>query len=246
MTPKDYNDNFHQAHFRDSINSAKEIIPLFLNFFQPKSVLDVGCGLGTWLTVFEEHGCEITGIDGEYVNNQDLIIDKEKFKPYDLNKPYDLKEKFDLAISLEVAEHIYPQNANSFIKSLCLHSDIVLFSAAVVGQEGTLHYNEQNNEYWVDLFSRNGFLCIDFLRHKIWNNDKISWWYRQNILIFIKNSEVNNSKYELIIRQITNNLNTYIHPELLRHKCQKINKLERILESPFKILKYYLTKKKIF
>jgi SAM-dependent methyltransferase len=246
MTPKDYSDNFHSAHFRNSINSAKEVVPLFLNFFKPKTVLDVGCGLGTWLTVFEEHGCKVIGIDGDYVNSQDLIIEKEKFKPYDLNKPYDLKEKFDLSISLEVAEHIYPQNANSFIKSLCLHSDIVLFSAAVVGQEGTLHYNEQNNDYWIDLFSKNGFQCVDFLRHRIWNNNKISWWYRQNILIFIKKSEINNSRYELLTSQITNYNNTYIHPELLKHKCQKASKLEKILNNPFQILKYYFNKKKLF
>ena len=245
MTPKDYSDNFHHAHYRNSISSAKEIIPLFLDFFKPKSVLDVGCGLGTWLTVFEEHGCEIFGIDGDYVKSQDLVIDKEKFKPYDLNKSFDLNEKFDLTISLEVAEHIFPKNAEKFINSICLHSDIVLFSAAVIGQEGTLHYNEQNNEYWIELFSKNGYECVDFLRHKIWNNTKISWWYRQNILIFIKKSEISNSRYELLVNERNICQNTYIHPELLKHKCQKINKLEKILNNPFQILKYYLNRKKI-
>ena len=67
MTPKDYNDDFHNFHLLDSINSAKEIIPLFLNYFKPYTVLDVGCGLGTWLTVFKENGCEVFGIDGDYV-----------------------------------------------------------------------------------------------------------------------------------------------------------------------------------
>jgi SAM-dependent methyltransferase len=245
MTPKDYNDNFHNFHLLDSINSAKEVIPLFFNYFKPSSVLDVGCGLGSWLSVFKEKGCEVCGIDGDYVIKEDLVIDKENFKSFNLNEAYNLNKKFDLAISLEVAEHILPQNAQIFIDSLCIHSDIILFSAAVPGQEGTLHFNEQNNNYWIEKFEQNGYQCIDFFRHKIWNNSKISWWYRQNILIFIKNSEIDNLLYEPIVKQMNDTINTYIHPELLRYKTQKANTLQRILNSPILIIKYYLNGKKL-
>jgi SAM-dependent methyltransferase len=245
MTPKDYNDNFHNFHLIDSINSAKEVVPLFFNYFKPSSVLDVGCGLGSWLSVFKEKGCEVFGIDGDYVIKEDLVIDKEDFKSFNLNEAYNLNKKFDLAISLEVAEHILPQNAQTYIHSLSLHSDIILFSAAVPGQEGTLHFNEQDNNYWIEKFYQNGFQCIDFLRHKIWNNSKISWWYRQNILIFIKKSEIDNLLYEPIVEQMNNTINTYIHPELLRYKTQEVNKLQRILNSPISIIKYYLNGKKL-
>lgn len=246
MTPKDYNDNFHNVHFQNSINSAKELIPLFLTYFNPKSVLDIGCGLGTWLSIFEQNKCEIFGIDGDYVKQKDLVIDQNRFLAYNLNTPFNLKKKFDLAISLEVAEHIYPKNAKIFIDSVCLHSDIVLFSAAVPGQEGTMHYNEQYNEYWIDLFSQNDYQCIDFLRHKIWNYNKISWWYRQNILIFIKKTEISNFQYDMITKEKTNYLNTYIHPTLFKYKSHKADKLEKILNNPIEILKYYLKGKKLF
>lgn len=246
MTPKDYNSNFHDFHFLDSIDSAKEVVPLLLSYFKPLTVLDVGCGLGTWLTIFKEKGCEVFGIDGDYVKKEDLVIDKNNFKALNLNESYHLDKKFDLAISLEVAEHILPHNAKIFIDTICSHSDIVLFSAAVPGQEGTLHLNEQNNNYWVEKFDENGYQCIDFLRHMIWNNSKISWWYRQNILIFIKKSELTNLVYANLIQYINNNINTYIHPELLRYKTQKANKLERILNNPISIVKYYLKGKKLF
>jgi SAM-dependent methyltransferase len=246
MTPVDYNDNFHKVHFQNSIDSANEIVPLFLSYFKPKNVLDIGCGLGTWLSIFEQNQCEVFGIDGDYVKPKDLVIDQNKFKAYDLNTSYSLEKKFDLAISLEVAEHIFPENAKIFIDSMCLHSDIVLFSAAVPGQEGTMHYNEQYNEYWIDLFSQNGYQCVDFLRHKIWNNHKISWWYRQNILIFIKKTEIDNSKYDLITSEKINNLNSYVHPDLLEYKCQKADRLEKILNNPLEIFKYYLRDKKLY
>lgn len=244
MTPKNYNDNFHNVHFKNSINSAKAVIPIFFEYFKPKNVLDVGCGIGTWLSVFEQNNCEIFGLDGDYVIKGDLVIDNNNFKSYDLNKSYNLQKTFDLAISLEVAEHILPENAKTFIDSLCLHSNIVLFSAALPGQEGTLHYNEQYNEYWIKLFDENEYQCFDFLRHKIWNNNKISWWYRQNILIFVKKSELENPNYKLIVTQKTENVNTYIHPELLKYKTQKSDKFEKILSNPISILKYYLKGKK--
>lgn len=245
MTPKDYNDNFHNAHFQSSINSANEILPYFFKYFKPKTLLDVGCGIGSWLTIAEQNGCEILGIDGNYVNNEDLVIDKNNFKPFDLNQPFNLEKKFDLVLSLEVAEHILPINAKIFIQSLCIHSDVILFSAAVPGQEGTLHFNEQYNQYWVDLFSKNDYQCIDFVRHEIWNNNKISWWYRQNILIFIKKSEIKNPKYSPIVNKLDYNQNTYIHPELLKYKTDKADKLEKILNSPKQIIKYYLKGKKL-
>lgn len=252
MTPKNYNDNFHNVHFQNSIESAREIVPLFLSYFKPKTVLDIGCGLGTWLKIFEESQCDIFGIDGDYVNQKDLVIDKSKFKPFDLNLKYNLEKKFDLVISLEVAEHVLPENAKTFIDTICLHSDIVLFSAAIPGQEGTLHYNEQYNEYWVEFFAQNGYQCLDFLRHKIWNNDKISWWYRQNILIFIKETEISNLQYQLLTDENNTFKNSYVHPSLFEYKCnkvygleKKVTQLEQTLNNPIQFLKYHLRKLKL-
>ena len=244
MTPIDYNDNFHKVHFQESLNSAKEIVPIILSYFKPDSVLDVGCGLGTWLTIFEQNGCEIFGIDGDYVKKEDLVIDINKFKDLDLNLKFDLHKKYDLVTSLEVAEHILPSNAKLFVDSLCQHSDLVLFSAAIPGQEGTLHYNEQCNEYWVEIFSQNGYQCIDFLRHEIWNIKNVSWWYRQNILFFLKESEIENPIFKLLVKEKNQFKNTYVHPELFLYKCTKADNFEKLVNSPSKLFKYYMKKNK--
>lgn len=243
MTPKNYKDNFYALHLQNSINSAREVVPLFLAYYRPKSVLDIGCGLGTWLKIFEEHNCDVFGIDSGEVQVRDLLIDSAKFREIDLNEKFNLGKKYDLVVSLEVAEHILPENAKGFIESICFHGDIVLFSAAIPGQEGTLHYNEQYIDLWIELFSQNGFLCADFLRHLIWNNDKISWWYRQNILIFIKESV--KDQFPLIASEVTNKRNTYVHPELLKYKCNKAEKFEKVLNSPLGILRYYLNNRKL-
>lgn len=244
MTPEDYKDNFHKIHLENSLKSANEVVPLFLSYYNPYSVLDVGCGLGTWLSVFELNDCDVFGIDGDYVDTNDLLIDKQKFKSLDLNKTFDLKKRYDLVISLEVAEHILKENSSAFVESICQHSDIVLFSAAIPGQEGTLHFNEQYNEYWVKLFGKKGYKCFDFLRHDIWNNKEVSWWYRQNLLIFINETAIDDPKYGKIIARNSEFKNSYVHPELFNYKCQKVKKLEKTLNNPKEILKYYLRNKK--
>jgi SAM-dependent methyltransferase len=246
-TPIDYKDNFHSYHLNESLNSAKAVIPEILKYLNFSTILDVGCGIGTWLTVLKEHNKIIHGIDGHYVDKTKLLINSDQFTPYDLDYPFDLKKKFDVVLSLEVAEHIKPENAYSFISSLCLHSDIIIFSAAIPGQEGTLHYNEQLNEYWVDMFNKSGFTGFDGIRHLIWNDKRISWWYRQNLLFFIRNNKVNDEKYTELIKVSTKFHNTYVHPELFTYKTNKaeylsnrVDYLTRILHNPIRLAWYYI------
>jgi hypothetical protein len=65
-------------------------------------------------------------------------------------------------------------------------SDQILFSAAIPGQGGSLHVNEQWPSYWIKLFSEHGYRCFDFIRPQIWTDRAIESWYRQNILFFSK------------------------------------------------------------
>ena len=142
MTPKTYQDNFFGFHSDDSFNSAKEVIPVVLQFIKPASVIDIGCGAGNWLYVWKQLGVtDFLGVDGSYVKAEDLIIDKNNFVSANLDNGFSIDRKFDLVISLEVAEHIKPENAEKFIASLCSLGDVIVFSAAIPGQDGTLHYN---------------------------------------------------------------------------------------------------------
>lgn len=170
--------------------AASVIIPLLHEILDFDSVLDVGCGIGTWLNVFKEkEGLEIFGLDGDYVN-RDLLaknIPLDSFNSNDLSLGFDLKKKFDLAICLEVAEHLPFTSSDLLVDSLCRHSDQVLFSAAIPNQVGQNHLNEQWPSFWIEKFKRNGFEVYDLIRPKIWNNPQVEIWYRQNLLLFSKN-----------------------------------------------------------
>jgi hypothetical protein len=145
----------------------------------------VGCGDGSWLAVFRKLGVEqIFGIDGEYVDADLLQIPKDSFHALDLTKPFKIQRTFDLAVSLEVAEHLPPESAASFVDSLARLAPLVLFSAAIPFQGGANHLNEQWPDYWVRLFQQHGYVPVDFIRGRIWQDESIDWWYSQNTLLF--------------------------------------------------------------
>jgi SAM-dependent methyltransferase len=166
--------------------SAREILPLILEVVKPRSVIDVGCGTGNWLAIAHELGVpDIFGVDGPWVKAQ-LAIPPEKFIEHDLSTPLKLDRRFDLVLSLEVAEHLPGSAAQDFVQSLCDAADVVLFSAAIPGQGGRHHVNEQWPAYWAQLFQKFSYDCYDFLRPRIWNNPRVTWHYAQNSMIFAR------------------------------------------------------------
>ena len=69
---------------------------------QPKRLIDVGCGTGTWLSAFKEYGvADILGIDGDWVDPKILEIPATNFLALDLSQPLPIDQQFDLVISLE-------------------------------------------------------------------------------------------------------------------------------------------------
>jgi SAM-dependent methyltransferase len=182
-----YTENFYKKHQDGSRRSAREIVPLVLELIQPNCVIDVGCGVGTWLSVFRQYGVEeVFGVDGEWVDREMLEISKEQFMSVDLTKPLRLDRQFDLVISVEVAEHLPSSCSGIFIDSLTRLGPVILFSAAIPYQGGTQHVNEQWPDYWVKHFHEQEYAVIDCLRKKIWQNDNVEWPYVQNILIFVR------------------------------------------------------------
>ena len=116
MSANPYTTSFYKTYLEESRNSARSLLPHVMRMFSPRSVIDIGCGVGTWLSVFQEIGVVKTlGVDGAYVDRSQLLISDDSFRCHDLSQPLRLDRVFDLAISLEVAEHIPAINAQSFV-----------------------------------------------------------------------------------------------------------------------------------
>ena len=94
---------------------------------------------------------------------------------------------FDLAICLEVAEHILEINADQVIKNVCQDAKILFFSAAPPGQGGYNHFNEKEQNYWIEKIKKEGMeLAInDTVKATgILKKAKVKEWYTNNLLIF--------------------------------------------------------------
>jgi len=168
-----------------SRKSAASIVAVLAGKLKPKSVLDVGCGRGVWPSEWRKAGVEdCVGVDGPYVDRASLAIPSQSFIAWDLSQPLNLKRHFDLVQSLEVAQCIENAFADVFVDSLCRHGELIMFSAAVPGQGGERHVNEQPLGYWREKFASRGYALFDWIRPAIAGLPKIEPWYRYNCLLF--------------------------------------------------------------
>lgn len=186
-TLKPYTNRFYDEMQAISVRSSRQIVPLVLDLVPAKSVVDIGCGIGCWLNGFVEQGVQqIFGVDGAWVDTDNLLIPRESFMVHDLKQPLKLERTFDLVVSLEVAEHLPGSSADNFVQTLTSLGPVVLFSAAVPFQGGTNHINEQWPEYWAEIFASYGYKPIDCIREKIWKNQDVAYWFAQNMILFVR------------------------------------------------------------
>jgi SAM-dependent methyltransferase len=168
-----------------STESARVAVPLIVDAVSPTSVADVGCGLGQWLAVFKEHGVEtVLGYDGPWIDRSQLFVSPPEFVGADLNEPLPVPRRFDLATCLEVVHMLEPHRAEPVVASLVELADVVVFSAGIPGQGGTLQQNEQWPGYWAALFREHGYVACDPFRSALWEEPDVKWWFAQNMLVY--------------------------------------------------------------
>ena len=199
-----YDTLFYKYQREGAARSALGVLPLVIGSLSLRSVLDVGCGAAAWLAGYRELGVpDLFGVDGDYVDRNMLLIDTDRFIPKDITKSFDLGRQFDLVQCLEVAEHVPRQTSDQLIDNITRHGKRVLFSAAVPGQGGENHINEQPYSFWRDLFEARGFSLFDFVRPRIVGNPSIETWYRYNILFFAHQSVVPDLPAEIVAHRIS-------------------------------------------
>jgi len=216
-----YDEAFYTYTERISLRSARVVLPAVMQYFNVRSVVDFGCGTGSWLAAWKDFGAtDCIGVDGDYVDGHRLSIDRDIFVAHDLCQPCDLGRKFDLVQSIEVGEHLPEASADTFVDTLALHGDVILFSAAAPGQGGMDHINEQPYSYWQDKFDRRGFMMFDLIRPAIQNDPNVLPWHRYNIFVYIRDSLIDQLSDEIKSRRISRD-QTVPDVSSLRYKARK-------------------------
>lgn len=215
---------WHDESFHNE-KAALEILPYVFNLLTINSIIDIGCGTGSWLSAAKKLNInEVKGVDGIEVKQPLMKLESNEFLKHDLRIPLNLNKKFDLCICLEVVEHLPIDCADTIIETITNHSDFILFSAAIPTQTGDHHFNEQWPSYWQEKFKSRGYFPLDILRLKFWNNEQVDWWYRQNILLYTNDENLNKkfSSPETVL--------PLVHPELLKLKNQVISYQDNIIQ----------------
>lgn len=180
-----YSDQFFDYIDAGARSSAARLIALVQPWLGAKSVVDLGSGRGVWLDEWASSGVsDVCGVDGDYVDRSRLAIPAQAFTAADLTAPVDLGRRFDLAQSLEVGEHLPRSAAQTLVESLTRHADRVIFSAAVTGQGGEFHINEQPLAFWQDLFAAQGYAPFDCIRPGLRQHADVEPWYKFNTVLY--------------------------------------------------------------
>lgn len=201
--------NYKHSSNTHSVEGPRSVFTQVLQGHLPSSVLDIGCGTGTWVRAALDAGVsDVIGVDGVQIPPEQLLFPHERFLVRDLTAPLDLGRRFDAAICLEVGEHLERAYANTLVRTLTTHSDCVVFSAAAPGQNGQHHVNCEAIGEWQKRFNDAGFVCDDEVRWRLWDVAALEPWYRQNMFVARKCPEQASREPRL---------KSVIHPAMLRY-----------------------------
>ncbi len=174
------------------VAAARWALPMVVGLLPAvDSVVQVGCGSGAWMAEAVAEGIgEVAGIDGPWVDTTDFVADRSAVATCDLRVPFDIGRTFDLVLCIEVAEHLSAQRAASFVEDLCRLGPVVAFSAAIPGQGGYGHVNEQWPAYWSSRFESAGYALLDPLRERMWDDPAGPAYLAQNLLVAVRRTEL--------------------------------------------------------
>lgn len=161
-----YDRGFFYRNYRDKRWKNLNMARLLHEYFGFSSVVDFGCGIGSYIEIFKSRGCEVKGFEYGFEAAKEFYdmvgLTKDEIAFGDVTKKIALEKKYDAALCIEVAEHIPTSKSNMLVSNLTnATDDLIIFSAAKIGQGGTGHINCQNKEFWTDLFDEQGWYLQD-------------------------------------------------------------------------------------
>lgn len=155
-------DNYPESGKGDVGTWAPQVWDKLIEVYQPKNMIDVGCGAGHSTKYFIDRGINGLGVEGflpainaspikEHIHVHDYV--ESEFVP---------ENEYDLAWCCEFVEHVEEIYSDNFMKTFSKCS-VVSMTHGVPGQPGHHHVNCQPAEYWINKFELLGFVYNESL-----------------------------------------------------------------------------------
>ena len=92
-----YDNKFFKNTIKFEAESASQFVKVVLKYYQPKSIVDIGCGAGIYLKEFSEKGINnLLGLDGSPAAAEEFLLSRDKLIIFDLAQKYNFEENYDI------------------------------------------------------------------------------------------------------------------------------------------------------
>jgi cyclopropane fatty-acyl-phospholipid synthase-like methyltransferase len=168
----------------DSNTMMPDVWGYLLVKYNPRMLIDVGCGFGHTMKWFADYGVHVVGVDGwQRAIDENAMPDHAKL--HDFTKgPYIHGTAFDLAWCAEFLEHVEEKYVPNFMP---------IFQAARVSvithgepmQHGHHHVNCQTSNYWIKTFASYGLIYDASETQLLRRTDRHgAAWGRRTLMVF--------------------------------------------------------------
>ncbi|MHA2401911.1 MAG: hypothetical protein ACXADH_02885 [Candidatus Kariarchaeaceae archaeon] len=186
-----YSDLFFRKRTKTARKHYRRLGYELTKLFDIKSMVDFGCGLGSYIEGAKNAGATVLGYEVAYNNAEKYIPDviKEHVSYGHVGKPMNTPV-CDCSLSIEVAEHLVESEAETFIDNLTRASSrLIVLTASTKG--AIYHFNRQRKEYWIELVEKRGFKYSEEktnMLREVWKKVGAQGYLLWNLMVFEKES----------------------------------------------------------
>ena len=177
---------YHEYAVADAPIAARTFEEVFP---EARRFVDAGAGSGAFAAELRRRGHIVVAYEYARLGRFIGRLQGVDARPFDLARPVVIAPaECDLAYSFEVAEHLPPELGDRLVAVLAASAPTVVFTAALPGQGGSGHVNEQERPYWVERFRNHALVERQDLRDRVAAGfrDARSFWLAANVMVFTR------------------------------------------------------------
>jgi SAM-dependent methyltransferase len=168
----DYNEIYssqEQIEFKHHI-----MVKQWRDYFMPKSVLDLGCGRGTYLFYWDWWVPMVKGIDkNKWAVDNSFVLGR-----VDLGECDNINDNYELITAIDLLEHLDDDKLNKTLGKMAKYGNKFLFSIPFIGdpnlEADSTHIQKHTKEKWIEIIENHGIKV---------KTTPDNWLFKEQILV---------------------------------------------------------------